>query len=70
MVVVLPTMTPEAIVTVGPLVTAADELAGAAKTAEVASNPRANTFEELKTDMMVSSGSPIVGRIEMRLSER
>lgn len=55
MVVVFPTMTPEAMVTVGPatLVTAADELVGAAKTGEMASSPKAMTFTEQKTVMVV-----------------
>lgn len=54
MVVVFPMITPEAIVTVGPaaLITAAGELVGAARTAEMASSPRAMTFAEQKTVMV------------------
>lgn len=57
MVVVFPTMTPEAMVTVGPaaLVTAADELVGAEKTGEMASSPRAMAFTEQKTAMVIDS---------------
>lgn len=69
MVVVLPTTTPEAMVTVGPgaLVTAGDKVAGAARTGQMASNARANTFAELKAAMITLNECTVLKRMKMKM---